>query len=287
MKVLVLGASSFVAKSVFKYFNNSQKFEFIGMQRKLLTENTSTTNKGSSLWALGNAIPENILESCDWIFHCAHDFNSAEINLVGGHKLIQQLKKFPEKKVIFISSYSAFADADSDYGKIKYQLENLFLENGHYILRPGLIVGEGGMFFKLFKSILKYPIVPIIGQGLSPISYLAINDLCLALEFIMSNKPLKKDFNLFSKNFINQIEMARAIKISQNKSFFYLKVPLIIIELVVSLAEGLKIKLPISKENIKGLKKNTQILRVSNLEDMGIKNNSNFSNLLSTLKVQS
>ena len=81
--------------------------------------------------------------------------------------------------------------------------------------------------------------------------------------------------------------MARAIKVSQNKSFFYLKVPLFLIELVVSIAEVLKIKLPISKENIKGLKKNTQVLRVSNLEDLGIKDNSNFTNLLSTLKMQS
>ena len=70
-------------------------------------------------------------------------------------------------KIIFISTISAFADAKSVYGQIKFSAEQVAAQYGAVTVRPGLIFykEQRGIVLAMQKFIKLSPIVPLIGRG--------------------------------------------------------------------------------------------------------------------------
>lgn len=266
MKVLIVGSSSFLGKTLVAMLPASN-FKVVGFQRKKLIDSTKME---TYTWSLGQALPEETLADADWAVFCAHDFENPELTQEGYDILRRQ---FQDKKIkcIFISSYSAFKDAPGEYGKSKYNIETLFLEQGHYVVRPGLILGPGGMFVNLVNNILKLPIVPIIGFNNVPIFSIGVTDLCRFLVKIIETTPEKKEFNAFYSHPYTQVELAKAVKRSRGKTLLYLRLPLFLFEMAVFIFEVLKIKPPITKENLKGYRRNTIEFRTTDIEFIGVK----------------
>src|SRR5690242_13777981 len=93
------------------------------------------------------AKPEQMpsLQDVDVLIHTAYFFDTLNkhyknINILGSQKLFQQAKIDQVKQAMFISTISAHPAAVSLYGKTKYQLEQLLLQENEntIILRPGL-----------------------------------------------------------------------------------------------------------------------------------------------------
>lgn len=83
-----------------------------------------TANDGGK-WCLPNQIDPQLLDSADALIHAAWDLNSLsqkksyEINVKGSQLLFQQAQKAGVKKMIFISSLSAYEGCVSHYGQAK------------------------------------------------------------------------------------------------------------------------------------------------------------------------
>lgn len=266
MKILIIGSSSFLGKTLATLLLSSLSAKVVGFQRKASTDLSSLETHP---WSLGQPLPEVSLTEADWAVFCAHDFENPELTQMGYATLLQQFKA-TRTKCIFISSYSAFKDAPGDYGKSKYDIETKFLQQGHYVVRPGLIMGPGGMFINLVNNILKFPIVPIIGFNNAPIFSIGVTDLCQFLAKIITTAPEKKEFNVFYNHPYTQIELARAVKKSRGKPLLYLRLPLILFEIAVLVFEFFKIKPPITKENLKGYRRNTNEFRNTDIDFIGI-----------------
>jgi nucleoside-diphosphate-sugar epimerase len=110
------------------------------------------------------------------LVHAAWDMRTADRNeaeatcVQGSLRLLRAARRAGVKRVIFISTISAFDDAKSIYGQTKREVERATLAEGGVVLRLGLVHGdgEGGMFGALRKSVKQSRIVPIIGLGRRP-----------------------------------------------------------------------------------------------------------------------
>jgi nucleoside-diphosphate-sugar epimerase len=107
------------------------------------------------------------------VVHAAWDMQASrldelEAGCVAGSARLLEAASAAGAKVIFISSISAFAGARSAYGKAKLQVEKAVLAQGGLVLRLGLVMGSGGMFGSLRKSVARAKIIPLIGDGSTP-----------------------------------------------------------------------------------------------------------------------
>ena len=128
---------------------------------------------------LGEDISPAALAGADALVHCAYDFKPLKwaeihaVNVAGTEKLFRAARAAGVKKIIYISSISAYEGCRSLYGKAKLEIEKIALDHGALVIRPGLVYGRGpgGMFGKLSQQVQKSAVIPMIGDG-SQIQYL-------------------------------------------------------------------------------------------------------------------
>jgi nucleoside-diphosphate-sugar epimerase len=130
-------------------------------------------------WSFENQ--ENLAEdlrarNVSGLVHAAWDFSAvtaAQIrrtNIEGSIRLFQLARNAGVRRIVFISTISAFAGARSLYGKAKLEVESACAAHGAVILRPGLVWGNdaGGVFGSIRKQVRSTRIIPLIGSGRAP-----------------------------------------------------------------------------------------------------------------------
>lgn len=200
----------------------------------------------------------NIPKDLDVIVHAAYvtqgkDLGqSSQTNIEGSKKLFEFAKK-NHIKIVFISSCSSHVDALSFYGKSKYELESLLDAEHDAIVRPGFVVGKGGVYKRLAESIRSLKVIPLFWGGRQTIQIIGIDDLCLSILVIIE-RDLKGFFNIvYEKSYaIKDFYSFVARSVGQKPYFIYLPGSLVLN--LLKAAEKLKIPLPLTSENLLGLK---------------------------------
>jgi nucleoside-diphosphate-sugar epimerase len=145
---------------------------------------------------LGAEISPAALAGVDALVHCAYDFKPLTmqelraVNVAGTEKLFQAARAAGVKKIVCISTISAYDGCRSLYGKAKLEIEKIALDYGALAIRPGLVYGDesGGMFGQLVNQVRKSSVIPLIGDG-SQIQFLVHNeDLSAFIEEFASGK---------------------------------------------------------------------------------------------------
>ena len=77
-------------------------------------------------------------------------------------------------------------------------------------MRFGLIMDNSGGFFAKFAKALDWHIRPIFGDGSIFFSWIALADLCRAVEFAIENRSLEGPVNFTSARPCSYLELARA-----------------------------------------------------------------------------
>ena len=120
------------------------------------------------LW--GRSRPRRRVGGVDALVHCAWDFRAAlwkqihAVNVEGSLRVFEAAKEAGVKRLVYISTMSAFVGCRSLYGKAKLEIEKRAASWGVDIVRPGLVYGPhpGGMVGFL-ANISKLPILPLVG----------------------------------------------------------------------------------------------------------------------------
>jgi dTDP-4-dehydrorhamnose reductase len=193
----------------------------------------------------------------DLLIHCAYDFKSTTLNLnnnlniSGSKKLFLIAKNKKIKKIINISTLSAFAEAKSNYGKIKYEIEKIANKNKIINLRLGLFKSKKSKIYSKIIKIAKYGyIVPLIGDGHYKLHITTVK--CLNEFFINLNRT-----NQFYKLFLVCNKSSTTLKkLLFNKKLkfqFFLKINLKIILLFFKIIEKMNVSIGFTKDNLYGL----------------------------------
>lgn len=121
--------------------------------------------------------------SVDALVHAAWDFTRVRaaaierVNVQGSIRLFEQAVAAGVKRIVFISSMSAYPGARSRYGRAKMAVERAAGILPAVVIRPGLVYGAqpGGVFGSIQKSVNKFFLIPVIGDGSYP-QYLVHED---------------------------------------------------------------------------------------------------------------
>jgi nucleoside-diphosphate-sugar epimerase len=199
------------------------------------------------------------LRGADVLVHCAYDtrFTRAAraraVNVDGSALLLRERERAGVRKVVFISSLSAHADARSVYGRTKLEVESLLGEHDA-ALRPGLIIGEGGVFFRTARSIARIPFIPLFYGGEQRVQTVAIDDVCTAVEAIIA-KDLAGVISVAEREPVRLRDFYGAVARALGKRPRFVVLPGGLTLLGLRAAERLGFRLPISSDNLLGLER--------------------------------
>lgn len=150
-------------------------------------------------WELGQALPSNLSGdgACETaLIHLAHDWSNKKdlregqdsYNLVGTKLLVDSARRAGIKKVVFVSSQSARADAPNIYGRTKWKIEQAIGDSNVVSARVGLVYGGPcqGMFGLLNRLVSKLPFLPMVSPGrfVQPIH---LDEVCRGLLLLADN----------------------------------------------------------------------------------------------------
>lgn len=168
MKCFVTGASGYVGSRVFRRLQEDDH-TVVSLQRSLKAADT----KASVIpFQLGDEPEPGFFQGADALIHCAWDMRATgwdqihKINVSGSIRLFEAAANDGVRRLIFISSISAFEGCQSMYGQTKLEVEQAVFKLGGVVVRPGLVYGDcpGGMAGVLSSVAVRFPVIPIVGR---------------------------------------------------------------------------------------------------------------------------
>ncbi|MBL7545206.1 MAG: NAD(P)-dependent oxidoreductase [Bdellovibrionaceae bacterium] len=257
-KVFITGADGFLGRKLGQLFLKNGWIVF-GAVRKL-ENNVRLLPNVQYIEIKIDSIKSNLNlpGEIDTIIHCAWKYNGSKSEIAAANAAITDVlvnqAKTCQARLIFISSLAAHENALSAYGKTKYACEKIAKGHTTYtILRPGTIVGNGGLFLKTIHLLKKIPIVPLFYGGKQPIQLIGIDSLCQAI-FFAADKDVTGTYTLACYPGIKLYSMYQMIAHRFGLKRFFIKMPSDIILNILLFLESLRMRLPITSDNILGLK---------------------------------
>jgi nucleoside-diphosphate-sugar epimerase len=216
---------------------------------------------------LGEPVDSAAFEGADTIVHCAHDFRpgAMERNVEGARLLFDAGKG---RHRIFVSSHSAREDAVGEYGISKYRIERIFLAGGlagaETVVRPGLVIGSGGLFGRTLRTIRNLRIVPLVDGGRDPAPVLAIADFCEAMVNLIESGR-RSTYNLFNATMPSVREIVDAVLRIEGRRALVMPLPYGLTLAAVKAAGRLNVPLPFNVESLRTLRLNRRPVHESDL----------------------
>lgn len=250
--IAITGASGFIGSCLLQYFHD-QQYPVIALVRKP-SDNSITEER---FFDLQQPVQNNLLTGVDILIHCAYidaapHIDAEKINYDGTKALVECANSNQVKKIIFFSSVAAHAQAVSAYGKSKLALESLFNTQKDVVLKCSFVIGNGGLFHRLFTHAVTKKTVPLIHNGRQPLQVIAIDDVLKAIHTII-NQSISGLFVLANKQRLTYKLFFKIIARFYNKQLLFIPVPVFLLQLVIFGASLFNIPLPVSKENLLGL----------------------------------
>jgi len=267
MRLLISGASGFIGISLIHHFV-TYGYEVIALSRSGKVEGF----EGLTLeWSLGDSIPCDILKSIDVAIHLAYDFNGesgAALTEIETISFVSLLREKGVQQQIFFSSYSAGKHAKSRYGKCKHRIE-MALSNFDdvSIIRPGLVLGSGGIYEKISMWAKILPIVPLPDGGVGKLPTIEIDKLCLEMTKIVQSPSFVKEANLFEPELTSLRQLVLDAAKIANKTPWIFPLPCIVFLFILKVAKLMRLPLNINEDNLVGFLGNQKAQHLSSFKD--------------------
>lgn len=196
------------------------------------------------------------LKGVDVLIHCAYstDGKKSELeNIQGAQDLVNLANVSNVPKLIFISSIAAHSGARSIYGRSKFIIENKIWPKDQVIIRPGTIIGHGGLFGRITSLAKSLPILPIFFARSRSLQVVSLRDLIESIRIVL-DKNLSGQFNIAAPDSVPIHEFYSAIIRASSLRTRCIPLPHLPFLWVTQLIELLGLKAPITSDNILGLK---------------------------------
>lgn len=259
MKVFITGLNGFVAARLAGHLKSSGH-EVTGSSR------TPSGLPGARIWSLGDPPGESMFRKVDVVVHCAHDFSGGAMhrNIDGTLALANAARRAGVGRQIFISSLSARADAASEYGRAKYQTEQVFLDRGDMVVRPGTVIGKGGLFGKMAAMIRERSVLPLVDGGKAEMTVIGVADLCRAIEAILGRAE-PREYNFYYADRPVMKDLLGRLRERLGRRTFFIPVPGWMLLVPLTLLRWLHIRTPVDLDNLRGYMKSREMVHGSNL----------------------
>ena len=211
----------------------------------------------------------------DAVVHCAFNKNDIDNRKNAGGTIIwaEQAEHNNVGLQIFMSSLSADKDAAAPYGEKKYEAEKWFLAHNHVILRPGLVIGNGGLFNTIVAMVKKSPVIPLIDSGRT-IAYVSDIDTISSIirDLILHNKKVEggKVWSIQQETPLFLGDILKEIGKQCRLSRLFIPIPYFILSILLNLGEMFKFKgIGVNTNNLKGIRQFSRKKYTSDLGRLG------------------
>jgi nucleoside-diphosphate-sugar epimerase len=160
--IAITGANGFLGKAFVKALVE-KNYHVKALVRKIPIDKFECVSY--HLYRLEDDLDKTLFEDVDICIHLAFQFekqvrNGIDVNIFA----IENLKKLNLTQYVFVSSFAAASPVtDSYYGKSKLAVEVFFKDE--LIIRPALVLGNGGLFGRLQTQLKKTKYVPLLNGG--------------------------------------------------------------------------------------------------------------------------
>lgn len=263
--IWITGASGFIGNKLVDYLGQSND-KIIALVRQPEKYKSHSVSSNISYHSFDLLDPEQWLNSLpkpDCIIHCAYqpfnntNKNASVVNYNATKSLVEYARNNGKARFIYLSTQSAHSDAKSVYGKSKLEIENILNQPNEYVLKLGLVLGNGQGLSTKIKSLLnKSKFIPLIGGGKQPIHYIADTDLLSIVDQIVKNRDVNNVqlYHVANPNAITIKSLYEYMSRKIGKSNIFLSLPYWIFDILFYCLELLPINLPVNRENLLGLK---------------------------------
>ncbi len=253
LRVAITGAGGFLGSAL------TRRLLAAGAEVHALSRRPTTIPR--VLWHaydLGGPLPApNFFEGVDAVVHAAFSMDGAgptleQKNLAAAEQLHAAVRRHG-KHFVFISSMSAHAGAVSSYGRAKWAIEQTLDPAEDAIVRPGLIIGPGGVYARMLDSLSRAPVLPVFFGGTQPVQPVGLDDVTAALERILGQR-LAGAFNLGTPAPITIRQLYGRMLAATGLRRRLLPLPGNLAVLALRAGEKLGLSLPLTVENLLGQK---------------------------------
>lgn len=275
LNIAITGSNGYIGSFLRNYLK-AQGHTIYEMGRK-----AADSSNHFIFFELGKSNDYSRLCDVDVLIHCAYDFSALDyqqiknINYYGSLDLFEQAKKQGVKKIIYLSSTSAFAGAVSHYGRIKYEIELAVQAMGVISVRPGLVFNKqaGGIIRAIKKLVNKIKCIPIIGNGRQIFFPCHVEDLSALIAYLIEHEVALQSQPIIaaSEKTITFAELIKTLAHSQHKNVVLIPVPYAWIFFGLRLAELLKLRLGLRSDSLKYMKYYNKHPDFLSLHSTGIK----------------
>lgn len=256
MKVAITGVTGFIGRHLAESFLSAGR-EVAGLCR------TPPEDRVPGLefypYDLARRVPEQALAGCSVLVHAAHVLYSRrepaadELNFQGAQRLFSAARKAGVRKILYVSSLSAHSGVDSHYARSKLAVESLLHPGQDLSLRLGLVLGPGGVAKRLQQVLESSRFVPLIDGGRQPVHTVHIDDLC-RLVASLAEGPDCGVVQIGHPQAETLARVNRVLARAMRRRVWFVPVPFRLAWTLVGLAERLGLELPLSRENLQGLR---------------------------------
>ena len=252
-KIAITGATGFLGNALVRHFLSGGN-NIIALVRALPQQKLPGVEY--VLFDLSSGKCSRAQLNADVLIHTAYvpagKSRSALDENINGTKAL--LKLFPDAtKKIFISSVSADKNSPAVYGQQKARLEQLFLEHNGTAIRPGLILGDGGLFANMRDYLKRKRNIPLFNGGTQPLQTVFIHDLVLAIDRLI-RLDLKGTYTFCEQDPVQYKEFYNELCRLLNVKPRFISIPFWLAGCMVSCANVIGITLPVNHDNLQGLK---------------------------------
>lgn len=217
---------------------------------------------GDAVFRLGEPVSPAALEGVDALIHAAHDFRAfgwdemRRVNVDGAAALFDAARAAGVKRLVAVSSVSAYAGCRSEYGRAKLLLESAAAERGGVSVRPGLVYGggRGGMFATLEK-LCRLPVLPVADGGRQPMLLVHAEDAAGAIVRALDWDPAaaRGPVLLAHDHPVAFGEILQTIARAHGRRVALLPVPSVLMLKGLGAAEALGLRLPARRDSLESL----------------------------------
>ena len=236
--IVVTGANGFVGSALCRH-----------LSARGATVRPLTRNAGYDL-----AHPVPSLVGAGVVVHCAHDFTSPRANVDGTLRLLDACARDGVSQFVFISSLSAHVGARSAYGRCKGESEERLGRSTHPIvtvLKPGTVLGPGGLFARV-RHLARLPALPVF-FGRALLQTVLIDDLCDAVAAAIDRR-LAGTYVVAEPVGVPVADFYRAVAALDGNHPWLVRLNGDLALPWLRLAERLGVRLPVTADNLLGLK---------------------------------
>ena len=250
--IAITGANGFLGKALFDKLTKNNWIV------RGLVRNPTTPHFFK--WNLPHDVDLRAFEGkVDALIHCSYETRGTDLkksyktNIEGTRRTFEEARKAGIEQIIFISSLAAHENALSFYGRSKYEIEKNICRSTDAIICPGTIIGSGGVFDRTRQLILKSPVIPVFYGREKKIQTIWVDDLTESIQKILINKLCGR-FIAAEEGGVFILDFFKGIAAAENKHPLFLSLPSSLILSLTQWSEKFGLRLPITSENILGIK---------------------------------